>query len=699
MGGRHCEARLRDNSFRPSAYTSLRHRPPRTRHACAASSRSAPIVRACSSQCHHGRSARNTAGYTCRLERRYYRQMSGSVGRNVSRPAWLTVGTAHRRDHSRVFSGFIWRRRTGVMDRILPNDPRPFPYRSGFTCRCRKPLAGFRAALRDTPTLIARVVINAHDHLRVWCCLGHHGYRGTGFCKRGGAPSDRRTRSHDYRASPLFFRGTLHHRTAHIGDLLHCAFTHADWRWTQAMKPLLKTRALEIRTAHEQLVEPLSIELRAGQVLTIIGETGSGKSLFAQGIIGNLPQGLLARGHVEFANGFSEEGQSTGRRALWGRDISVLPQEPWLSLDPTMRALAQVEETHRHVGGKPKRAAREHASEDMARLGLQQAHSKFPFELSGGMAQRVAFAATHAGGAKLMIADEPTKGLDRARIGEIIALLKAGLMNGGALLIITHDIEVARQLGGEVMIMLKGRVIESGRAEKVLSQPTHEYTKMLIEADPSRWNPRHRVQQLRESVVQVRDLSVSRGGRVLFEQLSFELKSGEIVGVTGASGCGKSTLGDIILGLTATFDGTVTRTSKAPRVSFQKLYQDPVAAFPPSITLKRHLEDVVRLHGLNHSHIDTLMRRLRLESQLLTRLPGNVSGGELQRISLLRVLLLKPVFIFADEPSSRLDLISQKEMIDILVEVARENETAILLVSHDEALINAVSDKRVQLSV
>jgi len=464
------------------------------------------------------------------------------------------------------------------------------------------------------------------------------------------------------------------------------------------MKPLLKTHGLEIRSELAQLVEPLSIELLPGQVLSIIGETGSGKSLFAQGIVGNLAQGLHARGHIEFADGFSEQGQDEGRKMLWGRGLSVLPQEPWLSLDPTMSALSQVAETHQYVAGKPRTLAHASARQDMARLGLEQAHDKFPFELSGGMAQRVAFAATHAGGAKIMIADEPTKGLDRARIDEIITLLQAGLADGGALLIITHDIEVARRLGGQVMIMLKGQVIESGRAEQVLEQPSHPYTRTLMEADPARWSRRHAEHSSRETLVHVKDLSVARGGRTLFENLSLEIRRGEIVGVTGPSGCGKSTLGDIILGLTKTFGGTVTRGTGLARFSFQKLYQDPVAAFPPTITLKRNLQDVVRLHGVDPARIDVLMKRLRLHPQLLDRLPGNVSGGELQRLSLLRVLLLEPVLIFADEPSSRLDLITQKEMIDMLVQTARESGTAVLLVSHDEALIDAVSDKRVCLA-
>ena len=463
------------------------------------------------------------------------------------------------------------------------------------------------------------------------------------------------------------------------------------------MKPLLSTRALEIRTATAQLVEPLSIDLWPGQVLTIIGETGSGKSLFAQGIVGNLPPGLSAHGEIELAGGLREQGQASGRHAAWGRELAVLPQEPWLSLDPTMRALDQVSETYQYVVGKSAQESRQQSRQDLTQLGIEQAEAKFPFQLSGGMAQRLAFAATHAGGAKVMIADEPTKGLDSARIGEVISLLQAGIADGGALLIITHDIEVARRLGGQVMIMLKGRVIESGSAEQVLDAPSHDYTRRLLDADPARW-PRQAPSVLSgEPVVQVRDLAVERGERLLFEGLSFDARPGEVVGVTGPSGCGKSTLGDVILGLMQARSGTVSKRREAPRVAFQKLYQDPVAAFPPTITLGRCLADLVRLHRLDASRIDGLLERLRLQPGLLERLPGNVSGGELQRFSLLRVLLLDPVFIFADEPSSRLDLITQQEMIELLVETARERRTAVLLVSHDEALIEAVADQRIRL--
>lgn len=279
----------------------------------------------------------------------------------------------------------------------------------------------------------------------------------------------------------------------------------------------------------------------------------------------------------------------------------------------------------------------------------------------------------------------------------MIDLLKAMLAEGGSLLIITHDLEVARRLGGEVMIMLKGRVIESGTAEQVLGQPQHAYTRQLLAADPAQWSKRAARPLADDAVVAVEGLSAQRGGKQLFEELSFTVRPGEILGVTGPSGCGKSTLGDILLGLAAPSSGAIRRQPGLSRCAFQKLHQDPVAAFAPSVTLRQLLADLVRLHRLEAARIGRLMQRLRLDERLLDRLPGNISGGELQRFSLLRVLLLDPALIFADEPSSRLDLITQQEMIELLVETAEESGTVILLVSHDEHLVEAVADRRIHL--
>lgn len=191
-------------------------------------------------------------------------------------------------------------------------------------------------------------------------------------------------------------------------------------------------------------------------------------------------------------------------------------------------------------------------------------------------------------------------------------------------------------------------------------------------------------------------LGKARGGQRLFSGQNLAVHPGEIIGITGPSGCGKSTFGDILLGLLSPDEGKVRRGEGQPAIKFQKLYQDPPSAFPQRITLRRAILDLVKLHGLDAQRIEPLMARLRLAPELLDRLPTEVSGGELQRFALLRALLLDPIFLFADEPTSRLDLITQQETIELLVELARERNCAVLIVSHDTELIRKVSDRRIR---
>lgn len=446
-------------------------------------------------------------------------------------------------------------------------------------------------------------------------------------------------------------------------------------------------------------IAPISFSLQAGQRLTLLGETGSGKSLIAQAIMGTLPKGLTAGGQLTVIDHTYSALDSSSRRSLWGRTLALLPQEPWHALDPTMRALPQVAETHRFVVGRSKQTANKAACDDLTRLGLEDGLHKLPGELSGGMAQRVAFAAASAAGAPIVIADEPTKGLDAPRRNEVVELLAKTPDAGGALLTITHDIDVARRLGGEVIILRQGQVVERGPAEQLLGQPQTEYAQRLLGAEPSRWPaPPTFSDTASAPVVNANGLSIARGGRKLFSGLDIAVYPGEIVGVVGPSGCGKSTLGDMLLGITRPDSGTISYREGMPRLGRQKLYQDPPAAFSPHWTLRQLLEDLLRLHPAARSNVALLMARLSLNEHLLGRRPGEISGGELQRFAILRVLMLKPSFLFADEPTSRLDPVTQQQTLSLLIELAREQACAVMLVSHDPALIEKVCDRTLSLS-
>jgi ABC-type glutathione transport system ATPase component len=366
-----------------------------------------------------------------------------------------------------------------------------------------------------------------------------------------------------------------------------------------------------------------------------------------------------------------------------------------------MRMLSQVAEGPHYTQAMRWRAAHHAALQRMQQLGIGQAAHQWLHQISGGMAQRVGVAASGLSGAQLLIADEPTKGLDPASRAQVAQLLLGLQSTNQALLTITHDLELARMLGGQLMVLQAGCVVESGAAEMVLEKPQHAYTEALLAAQPSRW-PKlaHDVALDTPHVISATGLSKRYGGgafsKQLFNDLHVEVKREEILSVSGTSGCGKTTLGNILLGLVGADRGSVHKAA-LPSWRFQKLYQDPPAAFAPSRRLREALNDLIALHRLDAGRVEPLMTKLNLSPDLLDRMPGEVSGGQLQRIALLRILLLEPVFVFADEPTSRLDVITQFETMKLLVSAAQSQGCAVLLVSHDADLALACSHRHIKL--
>ena len=452
---------------------------------------------------------------------------------------------------------------------------------------------------------------------------------------------------------------------------------------------------LVVRAGSVPLLRGVSITVRAGEPFTLIGETGSGKTLVADALMGTLAPELGADGRVVIGDDVFAAADREGRRALWGRRVSMLPQEPWLALDPLMRSADQIAEVHRFLGGADRPAAMARAHDDLERFGLRRADRRFPFQLSGGMAQRVAFAAATASGASVLIADEPTKGLDAGLRTQIGALLRSIADSGAVLLTITHDMTLARALGGQVAVMLDGAIVEQGRADTVLTRPTQDYTRRLLAADPSSWPQRH-ARPPGKAILRGERLGLSLGGAKLFDGLDIEVRAGEWLAISGGSGSGKTSLGNVLLGLRAPDTGRVLRPAHVTPIRYQKVYQDPVASFPPERALGAALNDVARRHHLPTSTAEDLLRRLGVAG-LMDRMPAQVSGGELQRIALARVLMLRPALLFADEPTSRLDPISQQETMAIVHDACADAGCAVLLVTHDQALARATSDRVIAL--
>jgi peptide/nickel transport system ATP-binding protein len=319
------------------------------------------------------------------------------------------------------------------------------------------------------------------------------------------------------------------------------------------------------------------------------------------------------------------------------------------------------------------------------------------------MAQRVAFAAATVGDAPVLIADEPSKGLDEQARADLAALLQGHVDAGGILLAITHDLELARQLDGDVVVMKEASIVEQGPAAQVLTEPSHPYTRRLLAAEPRNWRhswirPATTGDAAGAVLVEAEGITKAFGEKTLFTDLAVTIRAGERIALSGPSGSGKTTLGNILLRLIGADAGQVRHADVLGGGRLQKLYQDPSLAFPAGAALRASIGDVLRRHRLSTERLGELMATLRLPGALLDRKPGQVSGGELQRLAIIRAMMLDPVLMFADEPTSRLDLVTQEETMSALMQQVEQQGCALMLVTHDDALAGVVADRHIALA-
>jgi peptide/nickel transport system ATP-binding protein len=440
----------------------------------------------------------------------------------------------------------------------------------------------------------------------------------------------------------------------------------------------------------------------AGGVLTLIGETGSGKSLIAHALFGLLPKSFRVSGAIRIGTGPAVEASDTRQlERFWRRELMLVPQEPSLSLDPTMRIRRQM--TLAGIAAADVSAAL--STVDLA-VGVGAA---YPFELSGGMAQRTLVATAIGVGAAIVVADEPTKGLDSDRIKQTTALLVQLAREGRTMIVITHERAVAEALGGIIAIVHNGSIVEYGDAARVLSAPLSAPAQAWLAADPATW-PKSPCTCDHETVaLSAHGLAFAwPGGPLLFEDLDIHLRRGEILAVAGPSGCGKSTLGNILLGLVRPSRGSVgwagqdighPQTIRRLRQRYQKLHQDPIRTFIPGLPLRNQFEALrsVKPDLQLAVSLPPLLEQLKLRTVLLDRAAHEISGGEAQRLALARVLLLEPHVIVADEPTSRLDPVVQQQTMTVLRRVVDELKIGLLLISHDATLTRAVAARALRL--
>ncbi len=484
------------------------------------------------------------------------------------------------------------------------------------------------------------------------------------------------------------------------------------------------------------VVEGVSFSIDAGEVLALVGESGSGKTLTGKSLIGLLPRAarVISGQALLTLDGKEIDLLSIDHRKLRqirGTGISMIFQEPMSALSPLHTVGSQVAEVlkvHGDQNAEHRKAAVLNMFEEVGFPDPERAWSAYPFELSGGLRQRAVIAMAMVAGPSLVIADEPTTALDVTTQAMVLGLLnRLQREHGMAVVMITHDLGVVANMADRVVVLRRGKIVESGPARAVLGTPGHGYTKALIEAAPDLPdNMACFTEPGTDAILTVKGLSKTYPGRrrnfgkddppvQALIDYSMQLERGRTVSVVGESGSGKSTVAKLVLraerpdpGAQMTFCGrdgvghAIAELSGAELKSFrrraQMVFQDPYAALSPRMSVQDILTEPMRIHDVGTSaeqreRAAYLMRRVGLSPDHLARFPHAFSGGQRQRIAIARALALEPELLVCDEPTSALDVSVQKEVLELLAELREELGLSYLFISHDLAVVAQLSDR------
>jgi peptide/nickel transport system ATP-binding protein len=520
--------------------------------------------------------------------------------------------------------------------------------------------------------------------------------------------------------------------------------------------PLLSVENLEVAFRTQDgfvpAVRGISFDIFPGETMAIVGESGSGKSTTAQAIINLLPgSGRITGGAVKFEGRDLTKLNRPQIEDVRGKLIGLVPQDPMNSLNPVHRIGFQVEETILANGqARDRRSARKRAIQVLQEAGLADADKRlrqFPHEFSGGMRQRVLIGIGLSSDPKLLIADEPTSALDvtvQKKILDHLETLTAE--RNTAVLFITHDLGLAAERAENLVVMHRGRIVESGPALEILQNPQHPYTQRLVSAAPSLASKRIQAavtggtdplaDTLQEAagtvdlatiahtetveaapVIEFRNVTKvyklrGSGFRstdfTAVDRMSFEVPKGSTMAIVGESGSGKSTAAKMLLRLEKKTSGTILVNGQdtdqlsrpqlqALRRQMQPVFQDPYGSLDPLHNIGNTVAEPLRVHGVG----DTASRRARvlevldqvaLPASVADRYPNELSGGQRQRVAIARALALKPEIVVLDEAVSALDVLVQAQVLNLLAELQSELGLTYLFITHDLAVVRVIAD-------
>ncbi|MBX3078385.1 MAG: ABC transporter ATP-binding protein [Cryobacterium sp.] len=535
---------------------------------------------------------------------------------------------------------------------------------------------------------------------------------------------------------------------------LSAATTTAGFR-----APLLEVRNLKVGFPSQDgmvmALDGVSMTLMPGGTVAVVGESGSGKSTMAHAIINLLPgSGKITGGEVIFDGRDLTAMLREQIETVRGRGIGFVPQDPMSNLNPVWSIGFQMEEAVRANGvATGRKQVKLEATKALELAGLKDAGKRlkqFPHQFSGGMRQRVLIGMGLAARPKLLIADEPTSALDVTVQKVILDHLETMTKESGtALLFITHDLGLAAERAEQLVVMYRGKIVESGPSQEILTNPRHPYTQRLVAAAPSLASRRIQashsrakveggepdVAPLQESVrpamarrkmitgdasapvIVVENLTKVfkiRGGRgdarylKAVDDVSFAVKRGTTMALVGESGSGKSTVAKLLLQLEDSTSGTISidgqdtaRLSRTGlfelRSKMQPVFQDPYGSLDPLRNIRSIIAEPLVIHKagdqtFRKNRVSELLEQVALPPNLATRYPGELSGGQRQRVAVARALALKPEIVILDEAVSALDVLVQGQILSLLAELQSELDLTYLFITHDLAVVRMIAD-------
>ena len=497
---------------------------------------------------------------------------------------------------------------------------------------------------------------------------------------------------------------------------------------SQNNQKLLEIKNAEIKFSVEggtvNAVNDISFDIIKGETLAIVGESGSGKSVTARTIMKMLPKNSSVGSNLKVSfkgsdiSNFSQEQM----RQIRGDTITMIFQEPLTSLNPLHKIGSQIIEVLQEHNQISKSEAKKKALELLKEVQIPQPEERlnqYPHQLSGGQRQRIMIAMAIANRPDLLIADEPTTALDVTIQSQILKLLKELQKKYGmAIMLITHDLTVVRKTSDRICVMRYGKIVERGNTEEVFTNPQHEYTKHLINSEPS-GEPDPFDETKKDLIIEGQKctvkfilkkgnfLSQKKSELIAVNNVDIKTRYGETIGIVGESGSGKSTLGMSLIKLQEINSGKIffknqeiqnynTQKMKELRQHLQIVFQDPFSSLNPRHTVKQIIGEGLEINrkDLSKEEKENLVKKtlseVNLDETTLHRFPHEFSGGQRQRIAIARAIIMNPEFILLDEPTSALDLSIQAQIIDLLRSLRRNHNLSYIFISHNLKVIRSL---------